>query len=140
LSVLITRKTEVKVEFHQVDMMQMVHNSWYFRWFELGRTEILEHLFPMKLAVKNKMVAPVVMNHCEYHHPAVYGDTLVVTTRHRMLEHWSGRFTFEHTISNKKTKVELCDGTSAVTVIDFNTKRLIKEIPENIWNEYLMLN
>ncbi len=135
----ITRRSEVRVEFHHVDMMQVVHNSHYLRWFELGRLAVMEDIFPMSWAIENRVATPVVMNHCEYLWPAVYGDELVVTTRHRICDHWQGRFVFEHSISNKKNKKELCRGQSALTVIDMENSRLVKEIPELAWSRYLAL-
>ncbi len=136
---IITRRVDVKVEFHHVDMMQVVHNSHYFRWFELGRMKILEDVFPMSWAMENKIATPVVMNHCDYLWPATYGDDLIVTTRHRKVDLWEGRFLYEHSISNRKTKVVLCNGQSAVTVVDMGTARLVKEIPTDVWARYLAL-
>lgn len=127
------------MEFHQVDMMRVVHNSEYLRWFEKGRLGVLEEIMPISWAVENKIAMPVVMNHCEYLSPATYGDELIVTTRHRKVDHWDGRFTFEHSISNPRTKVELCSGKSAVTVVDFETGRLLKRVPDEAWERYLAL-
>lgn len=132
----VTRRLVVEVEFHHVDMMQVVHNSHYFRWFEKGRMAILEEVFPLPWAIENKIATPVVMNHCEYQWPATYGDTLVVTTRHRKAAVWNGRFLFEHTISNQKTKVELCHGRTEVTIVDLDSRRLVKQIPSDIWQRY----
>ena len=135
----ITRRLVVEVEFHHVDMMQVVHNSHYFRWFEKGRMAILEEVFPMPWAIENKIATPVVMNHCDYLWPAAYGDTLVVTTRHRKVDQWDGRFLFEHSVSNRKTKVELCRGSTEVTIVDLGSRRLVKEIPADIWQRYCEL-
>ncbi len=135
----ITRRHTIEVEFHQVDMMQVVHNAQYFRWFEKGRLAILEDVFPVAWAIENRVATPVVTNHCEYTSPAAYGDSLVVTTRHRIAAQWDGRFAFEHSISNTKTKVEVCAGHSEVTVLDMRTRSLIKEIPADIWDRYQAL-
>jgi YbgC/YbaW family acyl-CoA thioester hydrolase len=135
----ITRRCEVKVEFHHVDMMQVVHNSHYFRWFELGRLAIMEDIFPMSWALENRIATPVVMNHCDYLWPAVYGDALIVTTRHRIAERWEGRFSFDHSISNRGTKNELCRGRSEITVVNLATARLVKDIPPDAWARYQAL-
>ncbi len=136
---IVTRRLTTEVEFHHVDMMQVVHNSQYLKWFEKGRLAVLEDVFPMSWAIENKIATPVVMNHCEYVAPATYGDTLIVTTRHRVVDHWDGRFLFEHSISNTKTKVELCYGQSAVTILDLDSRTLVKEIPQDVWERYLAL-
>ena len=136
---IITRRAQVVVEFRHVDMMQVVHNTHYLAWFELGRLAVLESVFPMSWAVANRIATPVVESHCAYLQPATYGDELVVTTRHRLLERWEGRFHFEHAISNARSKRELATGWSAVTVLDMAGGRLVKEIPPEIWDRYLAL-
>ena len=136
---LITRRITIEVEFHHVDMLQVVHNSQYFKWFEKGRLKLLEEFCPISNAIANNTATPVVMNHCEYLSPAKYGDLLVVTTRHYLQDKWDGRFVFQHHISNKKTKVEICSGETAVTVLDFRTGKLVKEIPQLLWEKYQSL-
>lgn len=139
MSETITRKTTVEVEFHHLDMMRVVHNSQYLCWFERGRFAVLEDVFPMQWAIDNMVGTPVVMSHCEYLASVRYGDVLVVTTRHRKSDEWDGRFLFEHSISNKKTKVEVCRGRTAVTVVDLNSGKLFKELPADVWERYRAL-
>ena len=139
MSRIITRRSQVVVEFQHVDMMQVVHNAHYLRWFELGRLAVLEGVFPMAWAVEHRIATPVVVNHCEYLQPAAYGDELVVITRHKLLDRWEGRFHFDHAISNARTKRELATGYSVVTVLDMAGGKLIKEIPAEIWDRYLAL-
>jgi len=136
---IVKRRCEIAVEFHHVDMMQVVHNSNYLRWFEIGRLAIMEDIFPISWAIENKIATPVVTNHCEYLWPAVYGDTLVLTTTHKIRDHWEGRFSFDHTISCKRTKKELCRGYSVVTVVDMGSASLVKEIPKEAWDRYQAL-
>ena len=136
---IITRSAEVRVEFRHVDMMQVVHNSHYIAWFEIGRLAVLEEVFPMSWAVEHRIATPVVVNHCEYLWPATYGDALVVITRHKLLDRWEGRFLFDHAISHLDTKRELAVGTSAVTVVDMAAQKPVKEIPPEIWARYAAL-
>ena len=135
----ITRKVPVEVEFHHLDMMRVVHNSQYLCWFERGRFAMLDDVFPMQWAIDNMIGTPVVMSHCEYLSSVRYGDGLVVTTRHRKSVEWDGRFVFDHSISNVKTKVEVCRGQTAVTVLDLNTGRLLKALPDDVWERYQAL-
>lgn len=139
MSRVITRRTQIVVQFHEVDMMHVVHNAHYLRWFELGRLAVLEGVFPMAWAVANRIATPVVVNHCEYLQPATYGDELVVTTRHKLLERWEGRFRFEHAVSSVRSKQELATGWSEATVLDMAQGRLVKEIPPDLWARYLAL-
>jgi YbgC/YbaW family acyl-CoA thioester hydrolase len=120
-------------------MLNVVHNVQYFRWFERGRFEITDKVVPIRWCIEHKIAIPVVRNHCEYLYPATYGDELVVTTKHRISSRWTGTFTFEHGVSNAKTKIEVCQGWSEVTLVDSNTNRIIKNLPGEIWSRYQAL-
>lgn len=133
---IITRRFKTEVEFHQCDMMRVVHNSHYFKWFEKGRLQVLEDIFPMQWALDHKIATPVIMNHAEYLKSALYNDNIVITTRHPLADRWSGKFLFDHSVSNTKTKIELCRGQTSITVINFDSGRLLKEIPEDVWRRY----
>ena len=132
----IADRTRVSVAFHHVDMMQIVHNTQYFKWFEAGRLGILDRFIPVDYAMENGLAVPVVMNTCEYYAPARYGDSLIVTTTHLVQPRWTGRFCFEHSISNAKTKIELCRGKSDVTVMSADAGRVLKVLPEGLWERY----
>jgi len=135
----ILRRYETRVEFHQVDSLRVVHNAQYLLWFERGRLELLEEVFPMRRLSTLTLATPVVENRCLYLAPAVYGDELLVTTRHRLLDRYEGRFAFEHDIVNRRTKVELARGETVVAVLDLERQALVKEIPAEIWQRYLAL-
>ena len=135
----VTRKLPLRVEFHHVDMMQIVHNSRYFIWFERGRLQLMEEFLPIKWAIEDEVASPVVVNHCEYLSPATVHDELILTTRHRLLEKWEGRLVFEHSISNAKSKMELCFGQTEVTLMNWAEQTLLKEIPALIWDRYQTL-
>jgi YbgC/YbaW family acyl-CoA thioester hydrolase len=120
-------------------MLNMVHNIQYFKWFERGRLAIMEGVIPVRWGVEHNVVTPVVRNTCEYLHTATYGDELVVTTKHRIASRWTGRFTFDHAISNNGTKREVCIGQSEITLVDFETNRILKALPGEIWSRYQAL-
>lgn len=136
---IITRRYRVQVEFHHVDLMNVVHNVQYFKWFERGRLTIMNEVVPVSWGIENQIAAPVVSNFCEYLHTATYGDELVVTTRHRTLSRWEGKFGFDHSISNVKTKQEICRGRTEITVVDFKTNRIFKELPDLLQHRYRAL-
>ncbi len=116
--------------------MGVVHNVQYFNWFELGRLQVVEEVLPLENAMGRSLALPVVVNHCDYIHPARYLDRLVVTTTHRILPEWSGRFVFNHSISHEKSKVEICRGMSGVTVMDTRSMRVLKALPDDMWARY----
>jgi YbgC/YbaW family acyl-CoA thioester hydrolase len=136
---IVVRRFRVPVEFHHVDLMNVVHNVQYFKWFEKGRLMIMEEVISVQWGVEHRIAAPVVRNHCEYLHTATYGDELVVSTKHRIVPEWTGKLVFEHAISNAKTKQEVCVGGGEITVVDLETHRILKQLPDQIWNRYQAL-
>ena len=132
----VVRRHRVEVVFHHVDMMRVVHNAQYFKWFEKGRFTIVDEIFEADPGFKEHILTPVVLNFCEYHKPARLGDELVLTTRHSREETWTGRFRFEHSISNAKSKVELASGRSEITFVDAENFQPMRELPETLWNCY----
>lgn len=132
----ITRRLDVEVEFHQVDMMQVVHNSRFLLWFEKGRLALLEEVLPMSWLIERRIGAPVVLNHCEYRWPAVWGDVLAVTTRHRLLERYEGRIEFEHSVVRRRGKLELACGRTAIALVDLDRRKLLRELPPDVWERY----
>jgi len=136
---IVTRRVDARVEFHDVDAMGVAHNARYLLWFEMGRLALLEEVLPLRWALERRIAAPVVASRCEHLAPAGYGDALAITTRHRKADRWGGRFAFEHSVSNRATKVELCRGSTEITVVDAGSGRPLRDLPPEVWERYLGL-
>jgi acyl-CoA thioester hydrolase len=53
----------------------------YFRWFEIGRSEMFRHLgLSYKAVEDNGIFLPVAETQCKYSTPAKYDDVLVIET------------------------------------------------------------
>ena len=59
---LIKRKLTIQPAFHETDMMGVIHNANYFRWFEQGRLQIIFDVLPLAEAMKLNLFMPVVEN------------------------------------------------------------------------------
>ena len=81
----IIRKLSLTPRFHQVDMMGVVHNAEYFRWFEEGRLGIMWDMLPLQEARERGLAFPVTENSCKYLKFAGFGDSLILTTVHRIV-------------------------------------------------------
>jgi YbgC/YbaW family acyl-CoA thioester hydrolase len=135
----IRRRLHLTPAFHQVDMMQVVHNVQFFYWFELGRTRIMEEFMSLEASLQLGVAMPVVENQCLYRKPVRYGDPLVLLTEHRCLSAWAGRLVFSHSLVHRKLKTEVACGRTTTTLIELATGRLVKEWPEDLWRRYLAL-
>ena len=74
-------ETEETVRFNEVDEWGMVWHGHYVAWFEVGRMALLRRfdLLPGQI-VDLGYIAPVVHLECDYKHPGVSGDRIVIRT------------------------------------------------------------
>ena len=136
---IVKRKLSIRPQFYQTDMMGVIHNSEFFRWFEEGRLQLLADIVSFEEAMRDGIVLPVVRNVCDYLKPVRYGDKLILTTMHEVRSEYEGRLAFQHSLANEDTKVELAVGETVVTLVDQKTGRLIRELPERIKERYWAL-
>jgi len=128
----IRRTLRLAPRFDEIDMLGVVHNSVYLKWFEQGRLAIMEEIQPLETALEAQVTSPVVLNHCEYKRPVRYRDELVLVTRMRWTGRYTGRIEFLHTLSDARTREVVAEGETAVTLYDWEGKKLIRDIPADI--------
>ncbi len=136
---LIVRKLTIEPEFHEVDMMGLVHNVAYFYWFERGRLLILWDIMPLDEAIRLNVGMPVVRHVCDYKNAARYGDRLVLTTTHERLPNYEGRLIFRHSLMHETRKTEIAVAETTLTVMNMQTGQLIREFPADVWQRYQAL-
>lgn len=74
-------KTACRVIYGDTDRMGYAYHAQYFRWFEIGRTELLRSFGLSYKAIEEKGIfLPVSEAHCNYVTPIMYDDTLIVET------------------------------------------------------------
>jgi acyl-CoA thioester hydrolase len=132
----VKRRLHLTPFFHQTDMMGVIHNSQYFLWFEEGRLAIMKEVLTIEDALKMGFITPVVENHCEYKRYVKFGDPLILFTTHELVAEYEGRLVFRHSLVHETTKLEMAEGFTSVTIVDYKTNRLVKEWPEDLWKRY----
>ena len=136
---LIKRRMEIRPLFYQADMMGVIHNVEYFRWFEEGRLQIMLEVLPMSEVLELGVGMPVVENHCCYKSPARFGDVLTLYTTHRISTRYEGHLRFEHSLMNNKNKVEVASGYAVATLVDMSNMQLVKQWTAELWERYQSL-
>jgi acyl-CoA thioester hydrolase len=136
---LIKRRLSIQTEFHQTDMMGVIHNSVYFLWFEQGRLQLMLEVLPMSEALELGMAMPVVENTCRYRKPVRFGDPLLLYTTHHVQNAYEGRMVFTHYLIHEKRKAALAHGQTVTTLLDMRRQQLVKEWPANLWQRYQAL-
>jgi len=128
----IRRTLRIEPRFDEIDMLGVVHNSVYLKWFEHGRLAIMDEIIPIEEAMRLQVTSPVVRNLCEYKRPVRLRDKLVLVTRMPWEGRYTGRILFHHQLSDEKTRELVAEGESAVTLYDREGKKLVREIPQDI--------
>ena len=81
---MIESKVQVTVRYAETDMMGVVYHGNYLPWFEVGRTTLLKELgLPYRVLEEEGFRLPVLEVSVKYYRPAVYDDTVTITTRLR---------------------------------------------------------
>ena len=127
----IGHKTEIRVIYADTDAMSVVYHSNYFKWFEVGRTELLRSIgFPYSRSEQEGVRLPVIECGCKYIKPAVYDDLLAITTVIKEVK--AASFVIEYEICRKDTGERLVTGFTrhAVTNHDLKPLRFKAAAPE----------
>jgi acyl-CoA thioester hydrolase len=113
--------TEIDVRYYETDQMGVVHHSNYIRYFEVARTLSMKKAgIPYDEMERKGILMPIVSISCTYKHPALFGDTIRVTTILEQLPTVKIHFTYE--IRNQKEQL-LATGSTVLAFIDAATKR-----------------
>lgn len=68
-----------EVNYYETDMMQIVHHSNYFRYFEEARIAYLSHIgYPYDKLESEGIISPVVSISCDYIKPLTFGDSFII--------------------------------------------------------------
>ena len=78
---MLRHRTTYRVIYGDTDNMGQAYYGNYFRWFEVGRSEMFRFLGLSYKNVEDKGIfLPVSEAHCKYARPAKYDDVLVIET------------------------------------------------------------
>ena len=76
-----SHRTTYRVIYGDTDNMGQVYYGNYFRWFEIGRSEMFRSLgLPYRTVEDNGIFLPVSETHCKYSTHAKYDDIIVIET------------------------------------------------------------
>ena len=122
-----------RVRYNEVDKMNVVHNSYYYIYMELARTDLVRaEGVPYKVMEAAGFLIPVVKSGCSFMQPARYDDVIVVETHLKFLRNSSLRF--EYTIKREDGAV-LASGYTVHAIVDMDFQ--IAPMPEE-WRSLFM--
>jgi acyl-CoA thioester hydrolase len=124
-------KTELRVIYADTDAMAVVYHSNYFKWFEVGRSELLRNIgYPYNRLEQEGVMLPVVECGCKYIKPALYDDLLEITAIIKEVK--AATVIIEYEIRRKSSEERLVTGFTRHAVTDSSLKpvRLQRVAPE----------
>ena len=102
-------KTTCRVIYGDTDNMGQAYYGNYFRWFEIGRTELFRSLGIAYESVESRGIfLPVAEAYCKYAVPAKYDDLLMIETTLDI--RLKGAIKFDYRILSQDAKTLLAQG------------------------------
>jgi acyl-CoA thioester hydrolase len=78
---MLKHRTTCRVRYGDTDKMGFVYNANYFKWFEIGRSEMLRAMgISYKSVEANGCYLPVSEMYCKFNSPSRYDDILLIET------------------------------------------------------------
>ncbi len=124
------------VRFNEVDQWNMAWYGHYMAWFEVGRMSLLQRfdLLPRQM-VELGYIAPVVSLKCDFKHPAVCGDRIIISTT--AIKPEIAALIFKFHIFLKENRTLLAQGETTQVLLTTERKmiyRLTGELEKRISN------
>ena len=72
---------ELDIRYYETDQIGIVHHSNYIRFFECGRSDMMQKAgLPIEVIEKEGVMLPVISVECRYRHPAYMGDRIRIVS------------------------------------------------------------
>jgi acyl-CoA thioester hydrolase len=118
---------ELKIPFHDADMMEIVWHGHYAKYFEIARCELLDRIGYNYLAMRDSGYAwPIIDLRIRYIKPAVFGQN--VTVRAAIVE-WENRLKIDYLITDGLTGVKLVKGYTIQVAVNMRNQEMCLESP-----------
>ncbi|USH04633.1 acyl-CoA thioesterase [Grimontia kaedaensis] len=107
------------IVWNDMDALQHINNTVYFRYFEDVRVVMLEELKVFDF-VKSHNIGPVVAStRCDYRAPLVYPDTITTVSWVENIQ--EKRYTMKYEIYSHNQQRCVAEGEALIVYCDFNT-------------------
>lgn len=121
-----------RVQYYETDGMRIVHHSNYIRWFEEARVDWMERMgFGYDCMEQHGISAPVIGITCQYHSPALFGETVEVCAS--VIKLSPVRMEFHYEVYDEQSGVLRVEGSSSHCFTNSETGkpiRLNRTLPE----------
>jgi acyl-CoA thioester hydrolase len=122
---------QYRVIYGDTDAGSIVYYANYFRFMEMGRTELMRTLaVPYRELEQEGSIIPVIEAHIRYKAPARYDDLLTITSCLAELNRWSCRFHYRISCQRENKEQLLVKGFTKHACMDQQGKLIA--LPEKV--------
>jgi len=116
---MLTHNTTIRVRYGDTDKMGFVYHANYFRWFEVGRSEMFRSMgIPYKSIESKGVFLPLSEMHCKFNAPSQYDDILLIETS--IDTHYKAGMKFDYQIFCEDGEKHLANGYTKHACMDNN--------------------
>ena len=122
--------TIIRVEFYDLDPMDVVWHGNYVKYLEVARCNMLAKLGYNYVDMKNDGYAyPVATMEMKYIKPCTFGQELKVVS---IVEEIEPALVIKYVIFDNKTGEKMFKAKTMQIAVDINTRKTVYEAPENL--------
>lgn len=126
---------EIRVLYSDTDAYGVVWHGAYTKWFEAARVGLVEQLgLNLETLESNNILFPVVEMNIRYKSSAKMNERILIKTKLSEVKPTS--ITFEHSVYNKENNILRVIAHTTIVVIDSNTGKLFRRIPEELYSKF----
>ncbi|MGO1692868.1 MAG: acyl-CoA thioesterase [Marinobacter sp.] len=119
---------QVKIPFHDIDIMEIAWHGHYVKYFEIARCELLEKLDYDHLRMRDSGYAwPVIDMHIRYAKPASYNQVLNVRA---VLKEWEHRLKIDYIITDPVSGKRLTRGHTVQVAVNMSDGEMCFASPQ----------
>jgi acyl-CoA thioester hydrolase len=118
---------ELKIPFHDADMMEIVWHGHYAKYFEIARCELLDRIGYNYIAMRDSGYAwPIIDLRIRYIKPAVFGQYIRVRAA---IAEWENRLKIDYLITDALTGAKLVKGYTVQVAVNMRNNEMCLESP-----------
>jgi acyl-CoA thioester hydrolase len=122
------------VKWGEMDAMQHVNNTTFFRYFECARMKFWENLEKASHGKFPKTIGPILAStSCRFRRPLYYPDKIAVGAKLTSIA--EDRFTVEHVVWSEREQSLVAEGEAVIVSFDYATKKKVA-LPQ-VWRDFM---
>lgn len=125
---IVSCSTDIKIPFHDVDMMTVAWHGHYAKYFEVARCELLDKINYNYLEMSQSgYMWPVIDLHIRYVKPAKFGQVVTVEAA---VTDYENRLKIDYRIVDKQTNQRLTKGSTVQVPVRLTDNEMLLATPK----------